>query len=553
MSCKRQQLTKNADKLRQEIAAGTEELEKLKAAPTGQQLPADAAIEQQHKELVDQSKAVQAALAKQQQLASERAEVQAINAPKKKQLEVLKRETAAGIAELKTLRKANTLPLPEPAELNAEIEKLRTTRGKLARGLQAARKAVSERKAELKTASAGSEDQQKEIQRLKAEIKQAQTDYKAIIARKSAIEKQIKAQSDLPELAKLKEELAETQSQLSNAKQLLKEATLARDAGDAGNELHQREVRLLEREIRADMRETQDILSAVVRSNAEPRKMRPAPRPAPPAPSLPLPPLDFSKPLTKGVSPVQRATLEPFEDEGETEDNEEVYLGPPTPDSSEHVREPGSTRITLMSLGMTMVAIAMTATSVMAGMWLYSGYENGTAIRDSFELCLPIAKIAIPSMWGIGALLSLLIPRVAGAHSEGIASAISLAGTLGAVHLYEGRMTPEIWLVVCGCGILYAYLFQSFMAELCAFGGFRTCERMSEKLMGVTTLLLLTALSLGIAWWVRTDTETQLAITRATVLALAVLCVSTATVIGRILMNVGTEQARGREWLLEHV
>ena len=71
--------------------------------------------------------------------------------------------------------------------------------------------------------------------------------------------------------------------------------------------------------------------------------------------------------------------------------------------------------------------------------------------------------------------------------------------------------------------------------------------------MGITTLVLLAALSLGIAWWVRTDEPTQLALTRASVLTVAVLCIATATVVGRILMNVGTEQARGREWLLEHV
>ena len=551
---KRQQLTENIDTLRQEITAATEELEKVKAASDSQQFPNDSDIEQRHQELIDQRAAVQAALAKQQQLASERAELQAVNAPKKEQLDVLRRETAAGIAELKKLRKANTAPLPQPAELNTEIEKLRTTGGKLARGLQAARKAVSKREAELKAATAGSEAQQKEAQQLKAKIKKDHADYKAVMARKSAIEAEIKTQVDLPELAKLQEERAEAQARLADAKRLLEEATLARNTGQAGNELQQREVRLLEREIRADVRETQDILSAVVRDRSEP-SMRPIPIPNPMSrpPGAPLPPLDFSKPLTKGVSPVQRATLEPFEDDGASEDDEEVYLGPPTPDSSEEVREPGSTRITLMSVGMTMVAVAMAATSVMAGMWLYSGYENGTAISDAFNQCLPIAKIAIPSLWGIGALLSLLIPRVAGAHSEGIASAVSLAGMLGAVHLYDGRMTPEIWLIVCGCGILYAFLFQSFMAELCAFGGFRTCEKMSERLMGVTTLLLLAALSLGIAWWVRTDTQTQLAITRATVLALAILCVATATVIGRILMNVGTEQAHGREWLLEHV
>ena len=560
----RQEQSKQLEQLQNEIAEGQQELQQIqesRESTSGENADRLTEIQQLTKQR-DQ-------LAEELRLEKQAAEEHglrnaAANSQQQEVVNQLQREVVAGIAELKEIRRARNIAVPQPTELDEQLAAARANHQKL-------QERITEARAELQEFQ---ENRQKAdgkltaLNKLKAEIEADKQKLQQAAKLKQQMTDELNQIGSLADVKALESERTETKKQLSAAKELLArfrqqlKAVRQKAVGDQASSAR------LGGEIRSDLRATREVLNTLLdeqQANVEagttdattlkPIEATQTPTEEPGERS-PLD-LDFSiRPKSKkAVSPVKHAVLEPYEgpDEDEIEFGEEYGPAGDQEYSADRGRQPGSFQMSLVSCGVGLVGLSMLAVAIGVAMWLYAAFENGTQVADTLMLYLPMAKIGIPAMWGLGSVLCLFAPRVVGARMEGFLALIGIGVMLGATWYWWDNLSATAWITICVSGVLYAYLLQSYLAEICSFGGFHTCEQICEKMMGLTTIVALCVVGLGIAWYTRVEPKSMLWGIQVTFLAAAILCICNVILVGRVMLNIAAEQSRGREWLLEHV
>lgn len=194
---------------------------------------------------------------------------------------------------------------------------------------------------------------------------------------------------------------------------------------------------------------------------------------------------------------------------------------------------------------------------VLAGTILLTLAFVGIAVSAIAALALPhdgatwasfIQKATwiIPALTLPGLLCCAAIPRRAEARGECWWGLVAALVILGCIAFSPAEITGWTWMLIGAAGTLYAFLLQSYLAELSKFAQFRRDEELAESLISVTSVGAIIVAVAGISWLVSAPPGWVSAMANICLLALGVLAAATTFLLARVTRNLMTELTVGQ-------
>jgi chromosome segregation ATPase len=111
------------------------------------------------------------------------------------------------------------------------------------------------------------------------------------------------------------------------------------------------------------------------------------------------------------------------------------------------------------------------------------------------------ARWILPVTWIGGMGLCCVVPKRTEGRGVCIAATVLAAAISVATLAYWAGQGDWFWVFVSLAAIFHAYFFESFLAEVAAYGKFKATEDQCELLISATTLTLMLLLVTGVCWF----------------------------------------------------